>query len=109
MPSHSLWSPENACSGINHTSDANSYVHATQQSNQIQENKIKIMIANSEMKDKFKIMLEVIWALELFSFLVAMILRRYLWIIKKPPITITWKNNIVLEINSYLFSFFMIY
>ena len=50
---------------VNHTSGAHFYANSTQQIRQIQENRIKIMIANSKIKDKFKTMLKVIRALVL--------------------------------------------
>ena len=45
---------------INHTSRANFEVNATQQSRQIQEKRIKIMVTNLGMKHKYETMLEVI-------------------------------------------------
>ena len=51
--------------GIKHTSRANFCVNATQQSRQIQEIRMKIMVPNSGMKHESKTMLEVIRGLVL--------------------------------------------
>ena len=69
---------------VNHTSGARFYVNSTQQIRQIQEKRIKTMVANSEIKHKIKTMLEVIRAV-VFDFVFAFLLYDKVYPLQKQP------------------------